>query len=94
MLFGFAAAKLANYLDITKIYINVFDFIRQFLFILQTEPQHSTPILHHRPILFLKMFCFRNKKNIKRIKLSLANYVIMTKETDNSCILTNKTSLL
>lgn len=38
MLFGFAAAKLANYLDITKIYINVFDFIRQFLFILQTEP--------------------------------------------------------
>lgn len=65
MLFGFAAAKLAKYLDITKIYINVFDFIRQFLFILQTEPQHSTPILHHRPILFFKMFCFRNKKKHK-----------------------------
>lgn len=63
MLFGFAAAKLANYLDITKIYINVFDFIRQFLFILQTEPQHSTPILHHRPILFLKKcFALETKK--------------------------------
>ena len=41
-----------------------------------------------------KCFALETKKNIKRIKLSLANYVIMTKETDNSCILTNKTSLL
>lgn len=63
MLFGFAAAKLANYLDITKIYINVFVIIRHFLFILQTEPQHSTPILHHRPILFYKKCsAFETKK--------------------------------
>lgn len=94
MLFGFAAAKLANYLDITKNYINVFVIIRHFLFILQTEPQHSTPILHHRPIFVLNILLSKQKKYMKRIKLSLANYVIMTKETDNSCILTNKTSLL
>ena len=62
MLFGFAAAKLANYLDITKNYINVFVIIRHFLFILQTEPQHSTPILHHRPILFTKKILLSKQK--------------------------------